>query len=83
MTTLRFRVLSVVFFLASTMAFAGPLGDYEKKIIDQFAISSDGEVEIQNRYGKVELETWSENQVKIEVTIIVEAKSQKQSRRSL
>ena len=76
MKTLKFRVLSVVLSLVAGAVFAAPAQDFEKKIVDQFAIASDGEVEIINRYGKVELETWDENEVKIEVTIIVEAKSQ-------
>lgn len=76
MKTLRSRVLTVVLSLVAGVAFGAPAQDFEKKIVEQFPIASDGEVEIINRYGKVEVETWDETEVKIEVTIIVEAKNQ-------
>ena len=50
--------------------------EYSKTINKQFPITSDGTVEISNRYGKVEIKTWNNSEVKVEVVIIVDAHSE-------
>lgn len=56
--------------------FGAPAQDFEKKVLKEFPITADGELEVSNKYGLVSIETWTENKVKIEVTIKVEAKNQ-------
>lgn len=50
--------------------------EYSKTIDKQFPITVDGTVKISNRYGKVEIKTWENNEVKVEVVITVDAHSQ-------
>ncbi len=50
--------------------------EFDKTIKKEFAISADGTVEMINRHGQVDVKTWNENQVKVEVTIIVNAGSE-------
>ena len=41
-------------------------GDYTKTIKKEFDISSDGLVDLSNRYGVLEVSTWDKNRVKSE-----------------
>ena len=50
--------------------------DFVKVINETFEISSDGKVDLNNRYGKVNVKTWDKNQVEIDVTITVDAKNE-------
>jgi len=50
--------------------------EYSKTIQKEFNIASDGEVRIENRHGEVNINTWEKNQVKIEVTITVNERSE-------
>lgn len=50
--------------------------EYTKTINKQFPITADGTVKISNRHGKVEINTWDNNEVKVEVVITVDAHSQ-------
>ncbi|MEM1321986.1 MAG: hypothetical protein AAGG75_17130 [Bacteroidota bacterium] len=50
--------------------------DFSKTINKEFDISSEGEVELRNKYGEINLKTWDQNKVKIDVTITVHAKSE-------
>ena len=50
--------------------------EYSKTINKQFPITTDGMVEISNRYGKVEIKTWDNSEVKVEVVISVNATSE-------
>lgn len=58
---------------------ASPAKDYEKKIEQTYPITESGQVEILSRYGNVDVETWSEQKVKIEVTIKVDARNQEKA----
>ncbi len=49
--------------------------EFSKTINKQFPITADGTVKISNRYGKVEIKTWDNNEVKVEVVITVDAHS--------
>lgn len=50
--------------------------DFEKVIRKEFTISESGEVVIENRYGKVNVNTTGGNEVVIEVTIIVDKRNE-------
>ncbi len=50
--------------------------EFTRSIKKEFSISSDGNVGISNKYGKVDINTWGQNQVKIEVTITVNTSSE-------
>lgn len=47
--------------------------DFEKTYSETFAIGSDGDVRLDNRYGEIRVETWSKNEVSIEVRVKVSA----------
>lgn len=53
--------------------------DYTKTIKKEFSIKKDGAVEIDNKFGKVVINTWEKNSVKIAVTVIVRADSEKEA----
>ena len=50
--------------------------EYIKEINKEFSTTADGEVNIFNKYGTVDIKSWNENRVKIEVKIIVNARNQ-------
>ncbi|RME10594.1 MAG: hypothetical protein D6816_03130 [Bacteroidetes bacterium] len=50
--------------------------EFARTITKDFPINSDGTVSLANKYGKVEVKTWDKSRVKIEVTIVVKAKSE-------
>jgi len=54
--------------------------EFSKTINKQFPITTDGTVEISNRYGKVEIKTWDNNEVKVEVIISVDAHSEERAK---
>jgi hypothetical protein len=51
--------------------------EYTKTIKKEFGITTNGVVNITNKYGKVEIETWDRDRVKVEVRITVVASSEK------
>ena len=50
--------------------------EFTKTTKKEFPISSNGLVDLTNKYGKVEVHTWERNRVKIDVKIIVDARSE-------
>lgn len=50
--------------------------EFKKNITKEFNISATGNVGLANKYGKIDLKTWSQNKVKIDVEIIVKARSE-------
>jgi len=50
--------------------------EFSKTINKQFPTTVDGTVKISNRYGKVEIKTWDNNEVKVEVVIKVDANNE-------
>lgn len=50
--------------------------EFSKNINKEFSISANGDVSISNKYGKVDLKTWNQNKVKIDITITVDARNQ-------
>ncbi len=49
--------------------------DFEKKLSKTFDVDNSGSVRLENRYGEINVETWSRNQVQVDVTIRVNATS--------
>ncbi|MEL6636317.1 MAG: DUF4097 family beta strand repeat-containing protein [Bacteroidota bacterium] len=52
---------------------SAPKREFTRSIKKEFAISATGQVTLGNKYGKIHVDTWDEDQVKIEVTITVNA----------
>ncbi|MCB0522672.1 MAG: hypothetical protein H6577_10795 [Lewinellaceae bacterium] len=50
--------------------------EFTKTIKKEFPINATGTVNLINKYGKVDVKTWDKNRTKIDVTIVVKAKSE-------
>lgn len=50
--------------------------DYERRLSETFSIKEEGRVRLENRYGEINVETWDRSEVKIDVLIKVNARSQ-------
>jgi len=50
--------------------------EYTKTIKKKFKLTADGDVSIANKYGNVNLKTWNQNEVKIDITITANASSE-------
>jgi hypothetical protein len=50
--------------------------EFSKLVSREFPVTATGTVSLTNKYGKVDVKTWNKNQVKIEVTILVNAKTE-------
>lgn len=81
---LRRTLLLVLLALGgATLASAtSPKQEFSKKINREFGISATGTTAIYNKYGKVNINTWSNNSVKIDITIIVNARDQRAADRT-
>jgi len=68
---------------SATYALAdGPKQEFSKKINREFNISATGTTAIYNKYGKVNINTWQNNSVKIDITIVVNAGDQRTADRT-
>lgn len=50
--------------------------DYTKTIKKEFPITADGKTILANKYGKIEVNTWDKNRVKVNVNIVVKTNSE-------
>lgn len=50
--------------------------EYSKTTKKEFPISANGKVDLTNKYGKVEVHSWDRDRVKIDVTIVVDARNE-------
>jgi len=68
-------------FLGQTFAVCanGPLQEFTKSINREFGTAADGTTALYNKYGNVKVKTWQNNSVKIDVTIVVNAKTQREA----
>jgi hypothetical protein len=57
--------------------------EVEKKVNRQFAIQTDGYLEIDNKYGRIDIAIGERNQIKVEVTIKAKAGSEKKAQERL
>ena len=53
--------------------------DFQKKINKQFNISQNGQVELLNKFGNIQINSWDRNEVQIDITITVDAKNKKKA----
>jgi hypothetical protein len=53
--------------------------EFTKTMSREFGTTPDGTVALYNKYGKVDVRTWSENKVKIDVSIVVVARDQSEA----
>lgn len=67
--------------LLTFTAFAGTQKDFTKTIKKEFGITADGQTVLSNRYGKVVVNTWDKNRVKIEVRITVRTATEEKAQR--
>jgi hypothetical protein len=57
----------------------GPAQEFTKTINREFGTAEDGTTALYNKYGTVKVKTWQNKSVKIDVTIVVNAKTQKEA----
>ena len=50
--------------------------EFTKTIKKEFPINATGTVNLVNKYGKIDLKTWNKSRVKVDVTIVVKARSE-------
>lgn len=50
--------------------------EFTKTVKKEFPINATGTVDLSNKYGKVDVHTWERDRVKIDVTIVVDARSE-------
>ena len=75
----KFSIALLFIACSLSVALATPAHDFERKITEEYSISENGSVEMHNRYGNVDVETWSGSEVKIEVIITVDARNQEKA----
>ena len=80
MASKRAAILLCLFLGQTFAAWAnGPMQEFTKTINREFGTSADGITALYNKYGNVNVKTWQNNSVKIDVTIVVNAKSQREA----
>ena len=79
-----YKYTALLFLLLSfcTCVQAAPGGkivkqEFSKSIKKNFGIASDGTVALSNKYGKMDVKTWEQNRVKIDIRITVNAVSER------
>lgn len=83
--TLNRSFLWLFLLTASLQMLAGPGSkkEYKKQINKTFATTATGRLSVMNKYGKVQLHTWSQNQVKFDITVTVRASSDAKGKETL
>ncbi len=69
-------ILGLFAFTANEVQAADDKKDFTKTIKKDFPISPKGNVSITNKYGKIDVSTWEQDRVKVEVKITVRAKDE-------
>lgn len=62
--------------ISSLMAGNTPSREFSKTINKQFNMAANGLVQLSNRHGKIDIKTWDQNNVRVSVKILVDAKSE-------
>lgn len=76
---LRFKVMLCLSILLGGMGNvygSAPKREFTKTVSREFGTTSNGVTALYNKYGKVNVNTWQNNSVKIEITIVVNANNQ-------
>lgn len=76
-----FLLCLVAFAQPVTSWASGPDQEFSKKINREFSTTANGMTAIYNKYGKVNVNTWTNTTVKIDITIIVNAGDQRDADR--
>lgn len=80
MLNIKTTVLLALFVGQSLAVMAGgPEQEFTKTINREFNTAADGTTALYNKYGNVNVKTWQNNSVKIDITIVVSAKSQREA----
>ncbi|HAD14913.1 MAG TPA: hypothetical protein DCF33_21000 [Saprospirales bacterium] len=80
MKNIRIVMLLCLFMAPALAVWAKePMQEFTKTINREFGTAADGTTALYNRYGTVNVKTWQNNTVKIDITIIVNAKSQREA----
>lgn len=77
--------MPLAFFISLGVMAAGPGWKHtkEKKISKQYNVAANATLEVSNKYGNVNITTWNQNRVEIEVTITTESNSEKRAEEKL
>ncbi|MCB0586880.1 MAG: hypothetical protein KDD06_16355 [Phaeodactylibacter sp.] len=77
------RGVVALFFLAvfATPLWAGSCQEYSKVIKKEFPISREGTLSLNNKYGSIKVESWPQQKVKLEVSILVRASGESSAQR--
>lgn len=51
-------------------------GEFKKEYNKEFTVDMDDKLMLNNRYGKIEVKTWDQPKVKVDVTVIVDARNE-------
>ncbi|MDV7393243.1 hypothetical protein RZS08_17860, partial [Arthrospira platensis SPKY1] len=73
-------LLALAFLLAPYSWAASPKAEYTKTIKREFPITPDGLTQFITKYGKLDLKTWDQDKVKVNVVIRVQARSEEEAR---
>ncbi len=80
MGSMKASILLCLLIGQSIAAWAGgPIQEFSKIISREFSTAADGTTALYNKYGTVNVKTWQNNSVKIDVTIVVNAKNQREA----
>ena len=63
-------------FLLATVAFPAAAATFDKRLSETYSVNNSGRVSLDNRYGEIKVVTWTQQQVKIDVLIQVQARNQ-------
>jgi hypothetical protein len=75
----RYNLLLSILVLAPLWAIAQPKAPFTREFRERFPLSPQGEVDLDNRYGKIDVKTWDQPQMDILVTITVKNASQREA----
>ena len=72
-----FKIILALFLVSLCFSMSPPAWqEFSQTIKKEFEISPDGTTSISNKYGKVDVKTWNNNRVRIEVKIVVNTTSE-------
>lgn len=73
------NILALCFLVSSTLTLRAeePKQEFTRAINREFGTTADGMTALYNKYGQVNVKTWQNNSVKIDITIVVNAGSQR------
>ena len=67
--------------LAAPMGWASPKAEFTKTVKKEFSIDANGLTQFVTKYGKLDVKTWDQNRVKVDVTIRVQARTEEEAQK--